>query len=55
MDPAQRNRLITELLTLAVKGELQLEDGGSFDLDDVTAAMTAALTPGRAGKVMLRG
>jgi NADPH2:quinone reductase len=55
MDPAQRNRLITELLTLAVKGELQPEDGGSFDLDDVTAAMTAALTPGRAGKVMLRG
>jgi NADPH:quinone reductase-like Zn-dependent oxidoreductase len=55
MDPADRKRLITELLTLAVKGELTLEDGGAFDLDDVTEAMKAALTPGRAGKVMLRG
>ncbi len=54
MNPAERKRLITELLALAVKGELTLEDGGSFGLDDVTAAMKAALTPGRAGKVMLR-
>ncbi|UOA28113.1 zinc-binding dehydrogenase [Pseudosulfitobacter sp. DSM 107133] len=54
MDPAQRVRLITELVTLAAKGELTLEDGGVYGLDHLSEAMTAALTPGRAGKVMLR-
>ncbi|WP_339760834.1 zinc-binding dehydrogenase [uncultured Sulfitobacter sp.] len=55
MDPEERKRLITELVTLVAKGELVLEDGGVFDLDDVAKAMKAALTPGRAGKVMIRG
>ncbi|EEB84250.1 zinc-binding dehydrogenase [Roseobacter sp. GAI101] len=55
MDPEERKRLITELVTLTAKGELVLEDGGAFALDDVAQAMTAALTPGRAGKVMIRG
>ena len=55
MDPAERKRLITELVTLTAKGELVLEDGGIFAIDDVTKAMKAALTPGRAGKVMIRG
>ncbi|SFT05983.1 NADPH:quinone reductase [Sulfitobacter marinus] len=55
MDPEERKRLITELVTLVAKGELVLEDGGIFDLDDVSKAMKAALTPGRTGKVMIRG
>lgn len=54
MDPALRTRLITELVTLAAQGTLTLEDGGVYELDQVTDAMNAALTPGRAGKVMLR-
>ncbi|OAN96444.1 zinc-binding dehydrogenase [Sulfitobacter geojensis] len=55
MDPDERKRLITELVTLAATGELTLEDGGTYSIDQVTDAMKAALTPGRAGKVMLRG
>lgn len=54
MAPDERTRLITELVTLAAKGELTLADGGVFGLDQTTEAMTAALEPGRAGKVMLR-
>lgn len=54
MDPEERKRLITELVTLVAKGDLVLEDGGVHPLDDVTAAMKAALTPGRQGKVMLK-
>ncbi|WP_341861215.1 zinc-binding dehydrogenase [Gymnodinialimonas sp. 57CJ19] len=54
MAPEERTRLITELVTLAAKGDLTLADGGVFGLDHVSEAMTAALEPGRAGKVMLR-
>lgn len=54
MNPEERKRLITELVTLAATGQLKLEDGGAFALEDATSAMKAALTPGRAGKVMLR-
>ncbi|MCJ7874988.1 zinc-binding dehydrogenase [Marinovum sp. 2_MG-2023] len=54
MAPEERKRLITELVMLAANGELKLEDGGAYSLDQVSDAMTAALTPGRAGKVMLR-
>ena len=53
MDPEQRKKLMTELVTLAAKGDLALETGGSYPLTQVTEAMEAALTPGRAGKVML--
>lgn len=55
MDPAERVRLITELVTLTASGTLKLDSGGIFDLDQLGDAMTAALTPGRAGKIMLRG
>ncbi len=54
MAPAERARLIGELVTLAVKGELTLDAGGVYDLGQTKEAMTAALTPGRAGKIMLR-
>lgn len=55
MDPKDRNRLITELVTLTAQGALVLEDGGTFAIDDVANAMNAAMTPARAGKVMIRG
>ncbi|WP_121061676.1 zinc-binding dehydrogenase [Chachezhania antarctica] len=54
MDPELRKTLITELVTLAMKGELKLETGGIFGLDQIGEAVTAARTPGRAGKVMIR-
>ncbi|MBQ2260140.1 MAG: zinc-binding dehydrogenase [Loktanella sp.] len=50
----KRRQLITELVTLAAQGKLALDTGGSFAFDQVTDAMVASLTPGRAGKVMLR-
>ncbi len=55
MDPAEKVRLITELVTLTATGALKLESGGTFDLDHPADAMKAALTPGRTGKVMLQG
>ena len=54
MPAEQRIGLIGELVRLAVTGELKLEDGGSYPLDKIIDAVNAALTPGRAGKVMLR-
>ncbi|WP_417270540.1 zinc-binding dehydrogenase [Celeribacter sp.] len=54
MEPEERKRLITELVTLAANGTLTLKDGGIFPLDQISDALTAALTPGRAGKVLLR-
>ena len=54
MDPARRTQLISELVGLAVQGKLTLDTGGIFGLDQIDAALRAALTPGRAGKVMLR-
>lgn len=55
MDPKKRIELITELVTLAATGKLQLTSGGTFDLDDITNAVTAAQVPGRTGKVLIRG
>lgn len=54
MDPDNRIRLITELVTLAAKGVLTLDVGGIFPLDQMKEAMEASLTPGRAGKVILK-
>ncbi|MGY3439011.1 MULTISPECIES: zinc-binding dehydrogenase [unclassified Marinovum] len=53
MAAEERTRLITELVTLAATGALTLEAGGAYGLDQLQQAMTAAQTPGRAGKVML--
>ncbi|SDW46118.1 zinc-binding dehydrogenase [Roseicitreum antarcticum] len=50
----KRVRLITELVTLAAKGALLLDIGGIFALDQGAEAVEASLTPGRAGKVMLK-
>ncbi|MDO6591586.1 alcohol dehydrogenase [Loktanella sp. D2R18] len=54
MPADDRKRLITELVTLAATGQLDLIDGGVYGIDDVTKAMEAALTPGRKGKVMIK-
>ena len=54
MDPDNRIRLITELLTLAAKGVLKLDVGGIFPLGQAREAMEASLLPARAGKVMLK-
>ncbi|WP_323766041.1 zinc-binding dehydrogenase [Marinovum sp.] len=53
--PEDRKRLITELVTLAAQGALTLDTGGTYGLDQVTEAVTAARTPGRGGKILLRG
>lgn len=54
MAPEERKRMITELVMLTIKGDLVLTDGGVYPVSDTVAAVTAALTPGREGKVMLR-
>ncbi len=50
----KRKALIGELVTLAAKGALQLDTDEIFPLENVTDAVSAALKPGRKGKVMLR-
>lgn len=47
-------KLITELVTLAAKGQLQLDTDGIYPLSEITAAVRASLAPGRKGKVLLR-
>lgn len=54
MDPERRESMMTELVTLAVHGKLPLATDGAYRLDQVTDAVTASLTPGRNGKVMLK-
>lgn len=54
MAPETRKALISELVTLAAQGKLPLDVDAIFDLSDAPAAMQAAQTPGRKGKVLLR-
>ncbi|QFT95722.1 Quinone oxidoreductase 1 [Roseovarius sp. THAF8] len=54
MDPDRRESLMKELVTLAMQGKLPLATDESFSLDRITDAVTASLTPGRAGKVMIK-
>jgi len=51
---ADRARIMEELIRLVASGELRLPVGGTFSLKDAAAAATAAVTPGRPGKVMFR-
>ncbi|TNB49269.1 zinc-binding dehydrogenase [Martelella lutilitoris] len=53
MDDEKRKTLIGELVALAAKGELQLETDEIFPLQKAADAASAALKPGRKGKVML--
>lgn len=52
--PERVGRLIGEIVGRAAAGKLGLEAGEIFALDEIGAAATAAVTPGRPGKVMLR-
>jgi len=54
MAAEKRFGLIKELVTLAVMGKLKLETGGIFPLARSPEAMTAAVTPGRGGKILLQ-
>ncbi|QFT93166.1 Quinone oxidoreductase 1 [Roseovarius sp. THAF9] len=54
MDSGRREALMTELVTLAAQGKLPLAREGTYSLDQVADAVTASLTAGRDGKVMLK-
>lgn len=54
MAPHDKARLIGELVGLAAQGALKLPAGGIFSFDDIAEAVSAALTPGRKGKILLR-
>ena len=52
--PEDRQRMFAELIGLVMDGKLKLPSGGEFGLDQPAEAVTAALTPGREGKIMFR-
>ncbi|WP_265500431.1 zinc-binding dehydrogenase [Paracoccus beibuensis] len=52
--PEDRQRMFGELIGLVMDGKLKLRSGGEFGLDRPADAVTAALTPGREGKIMFR-
>lgn len=54
MPAATKARLIGELLRLVATGALKLPIEGVFGLDRVADAVKASLTPGKAGKVLLK-
>lgn len=54
MPAGRRAELIGELITRVAEGDLQLAVEGIFGLDEVSRAVGASLTPGKAGKVLLR-
>ncbi len=53
--PEIMGRLIGEIVRKAAAGKLALEVGGRFRLDDFAAAVDAATTPGRPGKIVFTG
>lgn len=54
MAPDKRAALIGELMRLVASGELKLPVEAIFGLDRINDAVLASLTPGKAGKVLLR-
>jgi NADPH:quinone reductase len=54
MAPADRRRLVGELLQRAAAGELQLPVDAVYPLEDAARAAAESLRPGRGGKVLLR-
>ena len=53
MAPEVRRRLIGEILSGLLSGEVTLPVAATFPLDEVAAAVAATLTDGRQGKVLL--
>ncbi len=51
---ADTQRMFGELIGLIASGTLKLPAGGVFGLDEAAAAVTAAQTPGRSGKILFR-
>ena len=51
--PELIGKLIGEIVSAAATGRLKLAVGGRFGLADAAKAMQAAVTPGRAGKIVL--
>ncbi|MTH78131.1 zinc-binding dehydrogenase [Paracoccus aestuariivivens] len=47
-------RLVAELMGLVIEGKVRLPVEGIFGFDQIQHAVTASLTPGKAGKVLLR-
>lgn len=54
MSPADKAQLMAELIRLVISGELTLPVGGIYGLDQVKEAVTASVTAGKAGKILLR-
>jgi hypothetical protein len=54
MSPELRRRLIGEILSGLLSGEVTLPVADVFGLDQVADAVSATLTDGRRGKVLLR-
>lgn len=54
MTPADKARLMAELIGLVASGALLLPVGGIYGLDQVREAVTASLAPGKTGKILLR-
>lgn len=54
MSPADKARLMAELIRLVISGELVLPVGGIYGLDQIKQAVAASLTAGKAGKILLR-
>lgn len=52
---ADRIRMITELVTLAATGKLPLPVDSIYNLEDICNAVARSLTPGKTGKVLVRG
>ena len=54
MSPADKRRLVGELVQRALAGELKLPVDAVYDLEDAAKAAAESLRPGRNGKVLLR-
>lgn len=54
MDSATKTEIFGELMARVSSGELTLPVAGSYSFEDVRAAVSASLSPGRIGKILLR-
>lgn len=54
LSPADRIRMIGELMQRVISGELALQVQATYRFEDAAQAARASLQPGRAGKVMLK-
>ncbi len=50
----EKQRIVMELMSLVAAGDVSLQVGGVFDLENITAAATASRQSGRMGKILVR-